>query len=228
MDYYYSFDGMYSEEAFPVFAVVLVGVILLTGAIGIVSYILNSLSLYTIAKRRQIKGAGWAWAPMIGIDWLIGKLADQYILRQSGKEKKFSKTLLTLTIIATALMVLAYIVLIVWMIGLFAMGFEGTGDGAAAAITMMFVVYGVMVAMFIVIYAAAIVEYIALYHVYESCVPGKGIWMTLLVFFFGRLALAISLAVIRNKDEGFAEIEEHEREIANKYRQEEPAQELPG
>ena len=59
----------------------------ISSVISIVFYIFSSIGLYTIAKRRGIPGAGWAWVPL-GNLWILGSIADQYDLVAKNAKKK--------------------------------------------------------------------------------------------------------------------------------------------
>ena len=63
---------------------VLIVAAILIVLINIVLYVLKSLGLYTIAKRRGIACAWLAWLP-VGCEWITASLADQYRKVTSGK-----------------------------------------------------------------------------------------------------------------------------------------------
>ena len=65
---------------------------------GIGMYVLTSLGLYTIAKRRAINKAWLAWIPVVNC-WLIGCISDQYRYVVKGQVKSKRKSLLALTIV---------------------------------------------------------------------------------------------------------------------------------
>ena len=48
-----------------------------TGLVSVAAYVLTSLSLYTIAARRQIANPWLSWIPVVRI-WVLGSLSDQY------------------------------------------------------------------------------------------------------------------------------------------------------
>ena len=223
--YYSGFAEMFdmmSEEVLWVALMIFVGMMLLASVIGIVSYVLSSLSLCSIAKRREIRGAGWAWMPFVGVDWVIGKIADRYDLRQTGRDKRFAKKLLVLTIVGMVLLLVVYIVIIAWAVVM--VGVESGGGTAEELMLPMFLsLYVVMIGMMIVFSIAGVIEYVALFKVYESCNPKKAIKLLVLTILFGRLGLAICLASVREKDLGYEEIEAREREIAKRYL---PAEEI--
>lgn len=63
---------------------VLIVAAILIVLINIVLYVLKSLGLYTIAKRRGIACPWLAWLP-VGCEWVTASLADQYRKVTSGK-----------------------------------------------------------------------------------------------------------------------------------------------
>ena len=80
---YSDFD---SSFAGPMIAGMIV-VWLIAIGIGIAIYVLGSLGLYTIAKRRYINNPWLAWIP-IGNYWIAGCLADQQRLGMEENDKK--------------------------------------------------------------------------------------------------------------------------------------------
>ena len=65
------------EEILTTVMVILLGILGVVLLFAFVSWILSSLSLHAIAKRRGIRKAWLAWVP-IGTEWILGSLADQY------------------------------------------------------------------------------------------------------------------------------------------------------
>ena len=61
-------------------------------------YVLQSLSIYTIAKRRGIQKPALAWVPVANV-WLLGSISDQYRYVVKGEYKSKRKILLTLSIL---------------------------------------------------------------------------------------------------------------------------------
>ena len=74
---------------------VLVLVILMAIAATAAVYVLQALSLQTMAKRRGIANAWLAWVP-VGSSWLLGAIADDINLRQ-GKKTSYAIVLLVVT-----------------------------------------------------------------------------------------------------------------------------------
>lgn len=103
MDYHYS--GV---------AIMLVVIIyLLALAWAVVQYVLTSLSLYTVAKRRGIPTPGLAWVPVASV-WTLGAVSDQYDGTR-GIQRKWRAALLTLAIIAYVCIFFGYIVMIAYL-----------------------------------------------------------------------------------------------------------------
>ena len=63
---------------------VLIVAAILVVLVNIVLYVIKSLGLYTIAKRRGIACPWLAWLP-VGCEWITGSIADQYRKVTSGK-----------------------------------------------------------------------------------------------------------------------------------------------
>lgn len=61
------------------------GFLLLTLAFAVVSYVLHSVGLYTIARRRRIPRPWLAFLP-IGGNWILGSISDRY---QFVRKKRF-------------------------------------------------------------------------------------------------------------------------------------------
>ena len=83
---------------------VILGVVLVCCLVG---WILRSMSLHSIAKRRGIRNAWMAWIP-IGSEWVLGSVADQYQHLVQGKITSRRKILMLLTV-ATGVVAVAYI-----------------------------------------------------------------------------------------------------------------------
>lgn len=65
------------EEMLMTILVIMLGVLGVILLFSLVFWIISSLSLHTIARRRGIRKAWLAWVP-IGNQWILGSLADQY------------------------------------------------------------------------------------------------------------------------------------------------------
>lgn len=61
--------------------------LMIAAAIGIVLYIFESLSIYTIAKKRGIENPWLAWIPFANL-WIIGQIGDYYNAREGKPDQK--------------------------------------------------------------------------------------------------------------------------------------------
>ena len=86
------------EEVMVILGILLVflGIVLLCGLVG---WILSSMSLHSIAKRRGIRHAWLAWIP-IGCYWVLGSVSDQYQHLVQGKITSRRKILMVLYLLA--------------------------------------------------------------------------------------------------------------------------------
>ena len=110
--YYYNelpTTGM-DEEAMIVLGIVLVilGIVLVCCLVG---WILGSIGLHKVAKRRGIRHAWLAWLP-IGCHWILGCVSDQYQHLVLGKVTSRRKILLILNL-ASFVLGIAYMVMTV-------------------------------------------------------------------------------------------------------------------
>ena len=95
--YYYDelpITGM-DEEILATVMAILLGVLGVVLLFAFVFWILSSLSLQAIARRRGIRNAWLAWVP-IGNQWILGSIADQYQHLIQGKITSRRKILLWL------------------------------------------------------------------------------------------------------------------------------------
>ena len=82
----------------------ILGVVLVCCLVG---WILRSLSLHSIAKRRGIRHAWLAWVP-VGSRWILGSVADQYQHLVQGKVTSRRKIMLILGAVSMVLYTVVY------------------------------------------------------------------------------------------------------------------------
>ena len=143
---------------------------------GIAMYVLTSLGLYTIAKRRAISKAWLAWIPVINC-WLIGCISDQYRYVVKGQVKSKRKSLLTLTIIEMILTVFFVIALTVTIVcGVDAsMSVTGYSHIVEDIMVPAIVTLGLLLPIIGVSIGKAVVYYMAMYDLYTSCSPDNNV-----------------------------------------------------
>ena len=200
MSYYYEIEPYLDE-----FMEYGLGAGLLTNGfssmLGIATYVLTALALYTMAQRRGIKNAWLSWVPVINC-WIIGSLSDQYRYVVKGEIKNKRKTMLILTIInwvLTAVLVIGIVVMAVMGIqsamGPYSDDIFGTVIGAVAGVALLGLpIVGISIAL-------AVIRYMALYDIYTSCQPQNNVLFLVLSIIF-RITEPFFLFLCRDKDEG--------------------------
>lgn len=192
----YEFTGE-EGEAVAVMLIIYLVCILFSMLVSTLQYVLQSLGLYTIAKRRGIRNPWLAWIP-VGNSWMIGCISDQYQYVVKGKVRNKRKVLLVLNILtygATAAFFVYYIVMMGSLIGL-----ESSADVMTAVVPMLLMLFFCLV-MAGVSVAVSVVTYLALYDLYTSCDPKNNILYLILSIFFS-ITMPIFVFVCRKKDLG--------------------------
>lgn len=205
MQYEYDFEYMFpemmegaAEGALVGAAGVFMGLFLLIYffalAFSVVSYVLSSVGMYRIAKRRGIHHAWLSWIP-VGSNWLLGSISDHYQYVAKQKNTKRRKVLLTLSLILMGA-TLAFAVCTAAMV--IATGSMTDDTGMFVAMTLMVVSYLVVMGLGI---AVTVVSYIAYYDLFRSCKPGNAVLFLILSVVFN-VTLPFFVFFISNSDEG--------------------------
>ena len=161
---------------------------------GILSYVLQSIGMYSIAKRRTIRHSWLAWLP-IGNMWLLGSISDQYQYVAKGKVRSRRKVLLGLSIAINALSIpsgLSYIAMLIT-------GFAENAVGGFAVSA----VFGSLfsLALSVVTIIAMVFQYMATYDLYVSCDPGNATLYLVLSIIFP-VTMPFLIFACRGKDLG--------------------------
>ena len=166
---------------------VLIIVALLALAFSVVSYVLSSVGMYRIAKRRGIHHPWLAWIP-IGNSWLLGSISDHYQYVAKRKVTKRRRVLLILSLIA-AVPGSVY--------GLTAM-ILGIDGGSVGATAVMILSYLCLLGLSL---AAMVVSYIAYYDLFQSCKPGNAV-LFLILGIFVNVTLPFLVFACSSSDKG--------------------------
>lgn len=176
--------------------------VLPTMCFRIACYVLTSLGLYTMAKSRGITKPWLAWIPVANL-WLIGSLSDQYryVVRSQIRNKR-----VILLVLRIAALILASIVsgLAGGVIRVLSMGFMNhisvpmlnemlTRQG----LVLLFWVLPLMIVGTI----EKILEFMALFDIYESCDPENSVVYLVFSIFFG-VTKPFFLFFNRNREKG--------------------------
>lgn len=176
-------------------AVIFLFVYLLLFGILIASYILQSLAFHTLARRRGIANPWLAWLPY-GNYWIIGSLARDYD-KKNGINRRWDKTLLTLSIVFSASYFVTYIgVIIVTMVA--AMNVDSATMSEETSAMILLAVVLIFIPIMIVATALQTITFICLYKIFESTVPEKAL-KYFLIYLLVPFAAPICLFLCRNK-----------------------------
>lgn len=201
--------------------------------LGIVTYVLSSLGVYTIAKRRELNHPWMAWVPVLNI-WILGSISDQYQYVTQGKIRNKRKWLVGLYAAYIVVVIAAYVVMLAFTAAMVSDTVGGVTriSDAVGLIIAFFSVWLVLVGFII---AMSVIRYIALYDLYKSCKPGNAV-LFLVLSILVSMTEPFFIFACRKKDEGmpprrprpnacFPEQPDHQPE--NPVYQSQPAAEQP-
>ncbi len=175
-------------------------------AFSILSYVLQSLGMYTIAKRREIKKPWMAWIPVAN-QWTLGSIDDQYQYVANGKVTNRRKWLLGLGIVTLVLGIVSGVNIINAMLELFPLLDNMSNEQAMSeeAVRVILPIMGKMAGISFFTSVLAIVQtvfqYIALYGLYASCDPNNKVMFLVLSIVFS-VTIPFFVVACRNKDLG--------------------------
>ncbi len=195
------YSYMYEED---VFLGLLSGLLtsIPTMVFGIATYVLSSLAIYTIAKRRGLNKPWLAWIPVVNC-WLLGSLSDQYryVVKDENKSKR--KSLLILSILTMVLSLTICVLAVVIMVQAISGATSGVSDAYLLETIMgpLVGVLGLCLPLIGIAIAYAIIYYMALYDVYKSLDPSNCVLFLVLSILFS-VTEPFFLFFNRNKDLG--------------------------
>lgn len=199
---YYDFPGAMegmAEGAFVGAAGLIAGMVmivyLLALAFSVVSYILNAVGMYRIAKRRGIHHAWLSWIP-VGNSWLLGSISDHYQYVAKRKITGRRKALLVMNIILTVLS--SVVVAGATMIFSFAAGPEALMGGGILLLGLLMVAYLVLFGLSI---AVLVVSYIAYYDLFRASEPDSAVIFLVLGILFN-VTLPFFVFICSSSDQG--------------------------
>lgn len=187
----------------------LLGVVasLLTSAVpssllGIASYVLSSMALYTLATRRGLSKAWLSWVPVLNV-WIIGSLSDQYRYVVKGQYKSRRKWLLVLSLLNLVLGISLAVTAVITAVDLAGSAMYSVyGDQLLrSAMGSIATVAGLALPMAVAAIAAKVVRYMALYDIYTSMDPANSVMFLVLSILFG-ITEPFFLFFNRNKEGG--------------------------
>lgn len=170
--------------------------------LAIAMYVLSSLGLYTLAKRRGLKNPWLSWVPVINC-WIIGSLSDQYRYVVKGQVKNKRKTLLILSIILVVIYLAVIVCCGVMFVNMLQAVINGASEDALLEIVLgpAMAMLGLCLPMMGVAIATMVIHYMAMYDIYTSCMPQNNVLFLVLSILFS-VTEAFFIFFSREKDEG--------------------------
>ena len=170
--------------------------------LGIASYVLTSLALYTLATRRGIDKAWLSWVPVLNV-WIIGSLSDQYRYVVKGQIKTKRKSLLILNWLILLLGAILIGIGIHMVADLVESAVYGIHEREMMRMAMgsIFSILGLCLPIAALSIAAAVIRYMALYDIYTSMDPANNVLFLVLSIIF-HVTEPFFLFFSRNKDAG--------------------------
>jgi len=186
-----------------------------SGLFGLAAYILTSVAIYTVSRRRGLRKPWLAWIPVINC-WLLGSLSDQYQYVVRGENKSKRKWLIVLNVLKAVLWLLL-IVLAIVAAGMLIV------DDTREMIGMVIALLGLILPFVAVTIAFCVIRYMALYDVYRSLDPANAVLYLVLSILFSPTE-PFFLFFNREKDQGMPPRKQRPVYEEPAYRQPEPQQ----
>ena len=176
-------------------------VLFICNGAGLALYVLRSVGLYSIAKRRQIRHAWFAWVPLVD-QYLLGCVSDQYRYVVKGENKAKRRSLLVLSIIC-GLGIVAMEILLWYIRGNLLSMARDVGEMMLMNATMKYaLVIGIVLLVFLILaLIRGVVRLVALYDLYRSCDPENAVIYLVLNVLSGT-TVPFFIFFNRNKDLG--------------------------
>lgn len=187
-------------ELFGAYAVFMMIYNFFAMALCVVSYVMRSLGLYTIAKRRGIHKPWTAWVPIADY-WLIGSISDHYHWATKGEYRKKRVVILTLALIMMALFVLAFVLFAASFAQIIIAETNGVEPNVPAVLIPMLTFMGMYFPLLGLAVAVAVFQYICLYDLYAAASPSNKVLFLVLSIVFS-ITVPFFIYFLRNKDDG--------------------------
>ena len=192
------------EEAVSFFFTFFIGAIAVSAVIGIAIYLLESISVYKMAKSAEIKNPWLAFIPVAN-DWVFGTLAEKYKKKNGTKSARFGIILPVLEgiVLIETIALTIFTVISVKEITGYALDAVNTSTEMVPEQFMSLIpVIILYFALMAVAFAYAVVFFIALWRVYYSFDKSNATLYIVLSIIF-TISVPIILFIIRNRKPEF-------------------------
>lgn len=192
------------EEVVSFFFTFFVGAIAVSSVIGIAIYLLESISVYKMAKSAEIKNPWLAFIPVAN-DWVFGTLAEKYKKKNGTKSARFGIILPVLEGIVFIESIALTIFTVISIKEITGYALDAVNTSAEMAPEQFMSLIPVIIlyfALMAVAIAYAVVFFIALWRVYSSFDKSNAtLYIVLSVIF--TISVPIILFIIRNRKPEF-------------------------
>lgn len=192
------------EEAVSFFFTFFIGAIAVSAVIGIAIYLLESISVYKMAKSAEIKNPWLAFIPVAN-DWVFGTLAEKYKKKNGTKSARFGIILPVLegiVLIETIALTIFTVISIKEITGYALDAVNTSTEMVPEQFMSLIPVIILYFALMAVAFAYAVVFFIALWRVYSSFDKSNAtLYIVLSVIFI--ISVPIILFIIRNRKPEF-------------------------
>ena len=192
------------EEAVSFFFTFFIGAIVVSAVIGIAIYLLESISVYKMAKSAEIKNPWLAFIPVAN-DWVFGTLAEKHKKKNGTKSARFSIILPVLegiVLIETIALTIFTVISVKEITGYALDAVNTSAEMAPEQFMSLIPVIILYFALMAVAIAYAVVFFIALWRVYYSFDKSNATLYIVLSIIF-TISVPIILFIIRNRKPEF-------------------------
>lgn len=192
------------EEAVSFFFTFFIGAIAVSAVIGIAIYLLESISVYKMAKSAEIKNPWLAFIPVAN-DWVFGTLAEKYKKKNGTKSARFGIILPVLegiVLIETIALTIFTVISIKEITGYALDAVNTSTEMVPEQFMSLIPVIILYFALMAVAIAYAVVFFIALWRVYYSFDKSNATLYIVLSIIF-TISVPIILFIIRNRKPEF-------------------------
>lgn len=192
------------EEVVSFFFTFFIGAIAVSAVIGIAIYLLESISVYKMAKSAEIKNPWLAFIPVAN-DWVFGTLAEKYKKKNGTKSARFGIILPVLegiVLIETIALTIFTVISVKEITGYALDAVNTSAEMAPEQFMSLIPVIILYFALMAVAIAYAVVFFIALWRVYYSFDKSNATLYIVLSIIF-TISVPIILFIIRNRKPEF-------------------------
>ena len=192
------------EEVVSFFFTIFIGAIAVSAVIGIAIYLLESISVYKMAKSAEIKNPWLAFIPVAN-DWVFGTLAEKYKKKNGTKSARFGIILPVLegiVLIETIALTIFTVISVKEITGYALDAVNTSAEMAPEQFMSLIPVIILYFALMAVAIAYAVVFFIALWRIYSAFDKSNATLYIVLSIIF-TISVPIILFIIRNRKPEF-------------------------